>query len=104
MADALGVVSCLEVGPRFLHSTGQLQKGGPATGVFLVLSADESEDVALEGQPAASLGELAEAQATGDALTLIERGRRCVHLHLPDNSATTQRLVARTVREVLVEL
>ncbi|MBQ9002861.1 MAG: glucose-6-phosphate isomerase [Eggerthellaceae bacterium] len=104
VADSLGVPSCLEIGPRFLHSTGQLQKGGPATGVFLVLSADEADDVVLAGQPAASLGELAEAQATGDALTLIERGRRCVHLHLPDNSATTLRLVAKLVREALAKL
>lgn len=104
VADKFGVASCLEVGPRFLHSTGQLQKGGPATGVFLVLSADEAQDVELSGQPAASLGELAEAQATGDALTLIERGRRCVQLHLPDNSATTLRMVARAVREAIAEL
>ena len=99
-----GLVSCLEVGPRFLHSTGQLQKGGPDNGVFLVLSAEEEQDVPLNGQPAASLGELAEAQATGDALTLAERGRRCLHLHLPDNSAVTLRQLAAVVNEVLVEI
>ena len=99
-----GLVSCLEVGPRFLHSTGQLQKGGPDTGVFLVLSAEEIEDVHLVGQPAASLGALAEAQATGDALTLAERGRRCLHLHLPDNSAVALRQLAAVVNEVLTEI
>ena len=99
-----GLASCLEVGPRFLHSTGQLQKGGPANGVFLVLSAEEREDVALEGQPAASLGKLAEAQATGDALTLADRGRRCLHLHLPDNSPTVLRLLVDTIDEVLFEI
>ena len=99
-----GLVSCLEVGPRFLHSTGQLQKGGPDTGVFLVISAEEPNDVALVDQPAASLGKLAEAQATGDALTLASRGRRCLHLHLPNNSAVTLRLLADTVDEVLLEL
>lgn len=99
-----GVVSCLEVGPRFQHSTGQLQKGGPATGVFLVVSAEEPADVPLADQPAASLGQLAEAQATGDALTLAERGRRCLHLHLPDNSATTLRHLANTIDEVLLEI
>ena len=99
-----GLVSCLEVGPRFLHSTGQLQKGGPANGVFLVLSAEEAADVALEGQPAESLGKLAEAQATGDALTLSARGRRCLHLHLPDNAAVTLRALADLVDEVLLEV
>ena len=99
-----GLVSCLEVGPRFLHSTGQLQKGGPDTGVFLVLSAEEAEDAPLAGQPAASLGELAQAQATGDALTLAERGRRCLHLHLPDHSAVTLRQLASAVNEVLAEI
>ena len=99
-----GVVSCLEVGPRFLHSTGQLQKGGSDKGVFLVLSADETDDVHLTGQPAASLGGLAEAQATGDALTLAERGRRCLHLHLPDNAAVTLRQLAVVVNDVLTEI
>ena len=104
VASHSGVVSCLEVGPRFLHSTGQLQKGGPDTGVFLVLSAQEDADVALQDLPAASLGQLAEAQATGDALTLADRGRRCLHLHLPDNSATTLRLLAAMVDDVLAEI
>ena len=99
-----GLASCLEVGPRFLHSTGQLQKGGPDTGVFLVLSAEESVDVVLDKQPAVSLGKLAEAQATGDALTLADRGRRCLHLHLPDNSAVTLRVLADMVDEVLLEI
>ena len=99
-----GLASCLEVGPRFLHSTGQLQKGGPNTGVFLVLSAEEADGVALEGQPAATLAQLAEAQATGDALILASRGRRCLHLHLPDDSATTLRLLADTVDNVLAEI
>lgn len=104
VAEKRGVASCLEVGPRFLHSTGQLQKGGPDTGVFLVLSADEMTDVALKGQPAASLGQLAEAQAVGDALTLAERGRRCLHLHLPNNASITLQCLAALVREVLSDL
>jgi glucose-6-phosphate isomerase len=104
VAERSGAVACLEVGPRFLHSTGQLQKGGPNTGVFLVLSAEEQDDVALTDQPAKSLGELAEAQATGDALTLAERGRRCLHLHLPNNSAATLRQLAIVVEDVLEEI
>ena len=65
VAERLGVASCLEVGPRYLHSTGQLHKGGPNTGVFLILSADELKDVPLSGCEAESLGALAKAQANG---------------------------------------
>ncbi len=47
VAESFGCVSCLEVGPRYPHSTGQLQKGGPNMGVFLILSADELKDIPL---------------------------------------------------------
>ena len=97
------VVSCLEVGPRYLHSTGQLQKGGPNDGVFLILSADELKDIPLE-QEASSLGALAKAQAAGDLMTLADRGRRCIHIHLPDHSGVTLRALSELVVEVLEEL
>lgn len=103
VADKCGVVSCLEVGPRYLHSTGQLQKGGPNNGVFLILSADELKDIPLSRE-AESLGMLAKAQAAGDLLTLADRGRRCVHLHLPDNSGVTLRALSEVVVKVLEEL
>ncbi len=103
VAEAFGVVSCLEVGPRYLHSTGQLQKGGPNCGVFLILSADELKDIPLP-QEAESLGALAKAQASGDLITLAERGRRCVHLHLPDNSGVTLRMLAMVVREIIADI
>lgn len=97
------VVSCLEVGPRYLHSTGQLQKGGPNDGVFMIISADELKDIALDDE-AKSLGALAKAQAAGDLMTLAERGRRCVHIHLPDHSGVTLRALSELVVEVLEEL
>ncbi|MEE0845953.1 MAG: glucose-6-phosphate isomerase [Eggerthellaceae bacterium] len=100
VADKCGVASCLEVGPRYLHSTGQLQKGGPNSGVFLILSADELKDIPLK-QEAESLGMLAKAQAEGDLLTLASRGRRCVHLHLPDNSSVTIRALAEIIDSIL---
>ena len=103
VAEKRGVVSCLEVGPRYLHSTGQLHKGGPNCGVFLILSADELKDIPLK-QEAESLGSLAKAQASGDLMTLADRGRRCVHLHLPDNSGVTLRGLADVVEEILAEL
>ncbi len=103
VAQKCNVVSCLEVGPRYLHSTGQLQKGGPNNGVFLILSADELKDIPLKDE-AESLGSLALAQALGDCMVLSERGRRVVHLHLPDNSSVTLRRLAEVVRDILNEL
>ncbi len=103
VAERFGVVSCLEVGPRYLHSTGQLQKGGPNCGVFLILSADELKDIPLP-QEAESLGALAKAQASGDMVTLADRGRRCVHLHLPDNSGTTLRMLHQVIEGVIDEI
>ncbi|HAM15837.1 MAG TPA: glucose-6-phosphate isomerase [Eggerthellaceae bacterium] len=99
-----GVMSCLEIGPRYMHSTGQLQKGGADTGVYLLISAGEPNDIAVQGVPPTSLGHLSKAQATGDFLTLAERGRRCLHLHLPDNSTVTLRRFADLVRSAIAHL
>lgn len=104
VADNLGVVSCLEIGPRYLHSTGQLQKGGPDNGVFLLISANELKDIPLRNLEAGSLGELARAQAAADLSIMIERGRRCMHLHLPDNSSVTIRALGDAVTAVLNEI
>lgn len=98
------VMSCLEIGPRYMHSTGQLQKGGSNTGVYLLISADEPKDIPLQDVPAKSLGELSKAQAIGDFMILAERGRRCLHLHLPDNSTITLQRLAFLVEEVLTGL
>ena len=95
------VMSCLEIGPRYMHSTGQLQKGGSNTGVYLLISAGEPKDIPLQGVPAKSLGELSKAQAIGDFMILADRGRRCLHLHLPDNSTITLQRLAYLVDEVL---
>lgn len=104
VAEKLGVVSCLEVGPRYLHSTGQLQKGGANNGVFLILSADEVKDIPLCDEIADSLGGLAKAQASGDLVTLSSRGRRAMHLHLPDNAGVTLRALSEAIGHVLDEV
>jgi glucose-6-phosphate isomerase len=88
VASRLGVVSCLEIGPRYLHSTGQLHKGGPNNGVFLLLSADEDNDIAIPDENL-TLGELAAIQAQGDFAALASRGRRAVHVHLSGNDSET---------------
>ncbi len=75
------VATTLGYGPRFLHSSGQLHKGGPATGVFLQLTADEGDEVAIPGEPY-GFGALRRAQAAGDFEVLARRGRRVVRIHL----------------------
>jgi hypothetical protein len=74
LRDRLRVATTLGFGPRFLHSTGQLHKGGPQTGLFLQFSADDPEDVPIPGQPY-TFGTLKRAQALGDLQALQARGR-----------------------------
>src|SRR2546430_6651385 len=62
---ALGCVTTLGFGPRYLHSTGQLHKGGPNTGLFLVLTADDAADAAVP-ELGITFGRLKTAQARGD--------------------------------------
>jgi glucose-6-phosphate isomerase len=69
-------------GPRYLHSTGQLHKGGPNTGVFILISATPRQDVVIPGEPF-SFATLEQAQALGDFQSLDATGRRAVHVHLP---------------------
>jgi transaldolase/glucose-6-phosphate isomerase len=79
--DELRVATTLGFGPRFLHSTGQLHKGGPNNGVFLVITADAAADVP---NPAMGniFGTLIRAQALGDIEALVAKGRRVIRLHL----------------------
>ena len=74
-------------GPRFLHSTGQYHKGGPAVGVFLQITRDAAEDLEIPGRPF-TFGQLIQAQATGDAAVLSEHGRPVLRLNLTSPSAT----------------
>jgi glucose-6-phosphate isomerase len=78
---ALRCATTLGFGPRYLHSTGQLHKGGPDTGLFLVITADDAEDVEIPEQ-GRTFGELKRAQARGDVRALLARGRRVAHVHL----------------------
>ena len=73
-------------GPRFLHSTGQFHKGGPAEGVYLQVTADPLEDLAVPGKEY-TFGRLIAAQAAGDASVLADHGRPVLRLHLTDQQA-----------------
>jgi hypothetical protein len=79
--DALGSATTLGFGPRYLHSTGQLHKGGPASGLFLVVTTDIGEDLDIP-EMGWTFGQLHHAQARGDVRALLARGRRVAHVHL----------------------
>lgn len=79
--DAKRVATCLGFGPRFLHSTGQAYKGGPNSGVFLLLTCDDARDLPVPGARY-TFGVVKAAQALGDFQVLSERGRRVLRLHL----------------------
>lgn len=79
--DKRRVATTLGYGPRFLHSTGQLHKGGPASGVFLQVTADQGEDLDIPDEPY-SFGTLVAAQALGDMKSLCTRNRRVIRIHL----------------------
>lgn len=75
------LATTLGYGPRFLHSTGQLHKGGPDSGLFLQLTADREQDLAIPGE-VFTFGVLADAQALGDLRALRAAGRRAARVHL----------------------
>jgi hypothetical protein len=78
---AMGCVTTLGIGPRYLHSTGQLHKGGPPSGLFLVITTDNTTDIEIP-ELRTSFGALHLAQARGDVRALLARGRRVAHVHL----------------------
>ena len=82
VAAQTGCATTLGFGPRYLHSTGQLHKGGPNTGVFVIVTADVTEDLPVPGETY-SFGVLAAAQAVGDFQALDRLGRRALLIHLP---------------------
>lgn len=77
----------LGYGPRFLHSTGQLHKGGPNTGVFIQITAENYEEIPIPGEPYDFM-QLKRAQAQGDLEALQAKKRRVVRFHLPEGSVS----------------
>jgi glucose-6-phosphate isomerase len=78
-------------GPRFLHSTGQFHKGGPAEGAYLQITGVSEEDVPIPDRPF-TFGELISAQAAGDAQVLSDHGRPVLRLHFTDREAGMKQL------------
>ena len=82
--DGLHLPTTLGYGPRFLHSTGQFHKGGPNTGLFLQLTADDAKDIPIPGA-AYTFGIFKRAEALGDLEALRKHGRRVGRIHLGPN-------------------
>jgi transaldolase/glucose-6-phosphate isomerase len=98
--DRKHVATCLGFGPRFLHSTGQAYKGGPNTGVFLQITCDDANDLAVPGQKY-TFGIVKAAQARGDFQVLIDRKRRALRVHLGSDVNAGLAKLAELVKQVL---
>ena len=93
VAARTGAATSLGYGPRYLHSTGQLHKGGAPNGVFIVITAEPKEDLAIPGEPY-SFGVLEMAQALGDFQSLERTGRRALFVRLPQRDVEQFRQLA----------
>jgi transaldolase/glucose-6-phosphate isomerase len=85
VASRTGGAVTLGIGPRFLHSTGQLQKGGPRKAAFLQLTCGPTHDINVPTQQL-TFGQMESAQAAGDFEALLARGRRVLWIHVPNEA------------------
>jgi transaldolase/glucose-6-phosphate isomerase len=100
LRDKKRVATCVEFGPRFLHSTGQAYKGGPNSGVFLQVTCDDATDLPVPGQTY-TFGVVKAAQARGDFQVLAERGRRALRVHLGKDLASGLARLSAAFRQAL---
>ncbi|MEZ5079874.1 MAG: glucose-6-phosphate isomerase [Thermoleophilia bacterium] len=96
LRNKTGAAVTFGYGPRFLHSTGQLHKGGPETAVCFQLVSDDPTDLPVPGKPW-SFGQLKAAQAIGDAAALADRGRRLVRVGIGSDAPSGISALARTL-------
>ena len=98
LRDATRNATTTGYGPRFLHSTGQLHKGGADNGVFLQLTAADKIDLAVPGQ-SYTFSILKQAQAQGDFRSLATRGRRAIRVDLGADTLSRSQTTARIISE-----
>ncbi len=98
--DAKHVATVAEFGPRFLHSTGQTYKGGPNSGVFTQITADDRADLAVPGERY-TFSIVKAAQARGDFDVLAERGRRALRVHITGDLETGLKTLAKAIEEAV---
>lgn len=102
LLDSLGVATTFGWGPRFLHSTGQLHKGGPDRGVFLQVFGTGEQDLEVPAR-GFSFGTLARAQALGDQAALLSRGRRMMGVDLTGELRLGVERLASAIEEAVEE-
>jgi glucose-6-phosphate isomerase len=85
LRDTTKCATTVGYGPRFLHSTGQLHKGGPDTGIFFQITANDAIDFAVPGEPY-TFSILKQAQALGDFRSLAKRGRRAIRVDVGNDT------------------
>jgi glucose-6-phosphate isomerase/transaldolase/glucose-6-phosphate isomerase len=98
--DATKATTTFGYGPRFLHSTGQLHKGGPPTGLFLQLTHDGGEDMDVPGE-SYSFGRLKNAQADGDLMTLRDHGLPAERIRLKGDPVQALRALTERIEGML---
>ena len=99
--DKARIATTLGYGPRYLHSTGQLHKGGVNEGLFLLVTSDSAEDTGIPGQPYA-FGMLMRAQALGDFEALRKQRRRVLRVHLSGETPAGLAALEDLIRSVIL--
>jgi glucose-6-phosphate isomerase/transaldolase/glucose-6-phosphate isomerase len=97
--DRFGVATTSGYGPRYLHSTGQLHKGGPNSGVYLILADESGADIPIPGEDY-GFGTLIQAQWRGDLRSLRDHGRRVAMMPLGTNRESTMAQILDLVEQV----
>ena len=100
IGERLRCATMLGIGPRYLHSTGQLYKGGPDQGIFLLITGDDPVDLPIPGA-SWTFSILKQAQALGDVQAMQQRGRRLLRLHMRGSLDEAAQQLRRAVDEAL---
>ncbi len=100
LRDRLKIATTVSFGPRYLHSTGQLHKGGRANGLFVQITGDDKEDMAIPGM-GYGFSTFKAAQALGDLQALREAGRRVVRVHLTGKQTQGVEQLVQVVQKIL---
>jgi glucose-6-phosphate isomerase len=100
LRDRLKIATTLSFGPRYLHSTGQLHKGGRANGLFVQITGEDREDMAIPGA-GYGFSTFKAAQALGDLQALREAGRRVVRVHLTGKQTQGVEQLVQVVQKIL---
>jgi len=101
--DAMRIPVLQGYGPRYLHSIGQLYKGGPKTGIYLVITAAADQDLPIP-QSAVTFGKLELAQALGDLRALESRGKPTLRLHIAGSVTQGLATMGQAVERALVAM